>query len=290
MLISFIAEAQELNKLTGVVLNMYSKAPLPEVPIYIDETGDTLYTDEQGYFEVNAPFRHLHYVIDLEGYRQENLHQRFDSAQAYRVIYLIPSDSSESHPIEDPAHYEHIGQGTVFSTPYPEQGFGTTDFSFALEWEMMFSTRTRISRFNQLGADVVPFKFAWYGLRGEQSINPEQHFRERYFAYYVSAYLYDRWIITQRKKTTGAKGLFLDIGIGYELPLAYRYVYKTDFNNKHVTTYIHRYNEVTAMARFGFDVLSIRATYRLFDDILIGNFTEPARLKIGLDMNVSAFY
>lgn len=104
---------------------------------------------------------------------------------------------------------------------------------------------------------------------------------ERYFYWKVSIALNNRFVFVQPKEGSDLRPCFLDLSIGYNLPITYRYT-GAKKESKSVSRYITNFNDFSAMARLGFGFLSFTAEYRLTNDFK-SKFPNVPPLMLGLD-------
>lgn len=104
---------------------------------------------------------------------------------------------------------------------------------------------------------------------------------ERYFYWKVSVALNNRFVFVQPKEGNYLRPCFLDLSIGYNLPVTYRYT-GAKKESKSVSRYITNFNDFSAMARLGFGFLSFTAEYRLTNDFK-SKFPNVPPLMFGLD-------
>jgi hypothetical protein len=299
LLISFLqlqaANGQHFS-ISGKVYDSASRLPLDSAVVNIFNSARmfqaTRYTDTSGYFMVDSlpPSKYEVYVMR----RSFRVYQN-DVAVADSSHYLTPylyKENQDWHPrdsfIEDIAAEDivHAGIAVSFYNPPLNAGPGLFKSSFNTEWISCY--KTKLTRYSQLGFEFSPFKLAWHYL-DKDTINTSQIFKnEKYFAYYVNAFVFGRLFITKQKKN-GYPGLFIDLGGGYDLPIFFRYSYFPEKSHKAVVKNIHNFQEVSAMFRLGFDLVTVKATYRFFD-ILKNDFTQPPKLKIGLEIQVGDRY
>jgi hypothetical protein len=106
--------------------------------------------------------------------------------------------------------------------------------------------------------------------------------RERYTYWKLSVAFVNRIVFKQASKTKVDLPWFLDVGIGYNLPIMYRYVGIKD-DKKEINRYVSNYNDFSAIARLGFGVLSFTAEYRFTNNIKTIYPSVP-QLMLGIDI------
>lgn len=104
---------------------------------------------------------------------------------------------------------------------------------------------------------------------------------ERYFYWKVSVALNNRFVFVQPKEGNDLRPCFLDLSIGYNLPITYRYT-GAKKESKSVSRYITNFHDFSAMARLGFGFLSFTAEYRLTNDFK-SKFPNVPPFMLGLD-------
>jgi hypothetical protein len=104
---------------------------------------------------------------------------------------------------------------------------------------------------------------------------------ERYFYWKILVALNNRFVFVQSKEGNYLRPCFLDLSIGYNLPITYRYT-GAKKESKSVSRYITNFNDFSAMARIGFGFLSFTAEYRLTNDFK-SKFPNVPPLMFGLD-------
>ena len=105
---------------------------------------------------------------------------------------------------------------------------------------------------------------------------------ERFFYWKLSVAYNNRFVFIKAKERSAFRPCFLDLSIGYNLPLAYRYV-GIKKETKSVVRHIANFNDFSAMARLGFGVMAITAEYRLTNNIKPQYGTVP-NLMFGLEI------
>ena len=184
-----------------------------------------------------------------------------DSAVHKQVLlYHIHSPhASEAQALGDLAErdFMHGGFAMYFYAPPVGQEPGLYDVNMGVEW--LYSYKTKLTSYNQLGIDLIPVKLVWHSLFKDTLVTKEIFDAERYFGWYSSVFVYNR-LIMSRQRRGGFLGAFLDIGLGYEFPITYKYSYRPSRDSKYILKRLHKYNEVSAIARLGFDYYSIKAS------------------------------
>lgn len=151
---------------------------------------------------------------------------------------------------------------------------------------MYSAYKVKVSNFDQIGVEITPLSLVWHQFDTDNQGGTELKENEKYFGAYFTLGVFNRLIISKRKKT-GTLGSFLDVGIAYELPYLYRYSYLTESNHKHLIKKIHKRNEFSTWLRVGYDIFSLKASYRL-TNIMKEGFLSPPRLKIGVEFGFSS--
>jgi len=105
---------------------------------------------------------------------------------------------------------------------------------------------------------------------------------EKYFYWKIFAGLNNRFVFVQPKARKIFRPCFLDLGIGYNLPIVYRYV-AVNSDSKRVKGFISNLNDFSVTARLGFGFLSFTSSYRITDDLKKAYYNVP-RLMFGIDL------
>ena len=272
-------------RITGTIVNGDTKQPIDSAVVYLFGKGYLEYThwvtDSTGKFlfdGLGTGRYNLHFYHDT--YKSGQKMIRITDSSVYFQLYMFHVDSSGVSRVDDIAYEDNYHGGFAVNFYNPDI---SPEFKSSFNIEYIYSFKKKVTTYDQIGLDLIPIKLVWHNLNRDTTIANEKYKAERYFGYYLSAFVYNRLIINKQRKT-GFPGLFLDLGVGYEFPLYFRYMYKIDSDHKTTMSRIHRMNEFVGMARLGFDVISIKATYR-FSDIIKNNYPEPPKFKIGIEFN-----
>jgi len=103
--------------------------------------------------------------------------------------------------------------------------------------------------------------------------------RERYFSWDVLIEPTMRFS-TNNRRDYNTKGLFLEFGARYHLPLLFRHVYVAN-DKKYTTSRLHQFNNVSGLVRVGYANFALMAQYRFFDFVK-GIYPELPRLNVGI--------
>lgn len=277
-------------QISGTIVNADTKQPIDSAVIYIFGKGylkfTHIITDSTGQFQfdsLSAGRYNFHLYHDYYKTGQKMI-EITDSSVHCRLDMFHIDSSGVSH-IDDIAYEDNYHGGFAVNFYNPNIN---SEFKSSFNIEYIYSFKKKVTSFDQIGLDLIPIKLVWNKLNNDTLITTEKYKSERYFGYYLSAFAYNRFIINKQRKT-GYPGLFLDLGVGYELPLYFKYSYKPDSDNKTITGNIHKMNKFVGLVRLGFDAVSIKATYR-FLDILKDNYPEPPKFKIGIELNFPKRY
>jgi hypothetical protein len=277
----------------GRVIDGETQLPLDSVEIYCFGKGYMKYsaqiTDSHGNFSFDElPNGRYSLHVYRDDYKDATYIARIKDSSVTLDI-TIYSVRSRTQPYKNDIAEEDIYHGAfaiLFSSVKDDVAKKTIKGQLSFEWT--YSFKRKLTRFDQAGIELTPIKLYWCPLKNDTIITKEVYDKEKYFAYYISIFAYNRLFLTKQKKT-GNPGFFLDTGIGYELPAIFEYRYNDGSGHKGKQTGIHNYKEVSGLLRLGFDVFSIKATYRFFD-ILKNDFPQPPRLRIGIEFNFPERY
>lgn len=106
---------------------------------------------------------------------------------------------------------------------------------------------------------------------------------ERY-SYFDISYIFFLRFNPYNMKKDPARGLFIDAGVHYNFPMAFRHAYSVD-NIRYMTARIHKYNDFSVIGRIGFYPVSLHAEYRLSDYVRHG-FPQQPKLKAGITYHI----
>jgi hypothetical protein len=109
--------------------------------------------------------------------------------------------------------------------------------------------------------------------------------RKWYSGFCFDVALYNRVTFFDCQKYNN-KGLFIDVGVGYSLPLYYKEIRMLDRQTKIKTKCIHEYTDLYLLTRVGFKYIALTAEYNL-STFLKSAYTEAPTARIGLAFCIS---
>ena len=116
--------------------------------------------------------------------------------------------------------------------------------------------------------------------KGEFSLFPYSFKHERYYSWKFFVAFNNRFVFKQPSEKNH-QPWFLDISLGYNFPLIYRYV-AIEGSSKQMIRSISNYKDFSAMARLAFGFISFNAEYRLTNSLKT-IFPEVPHLILGID-------
>ncbi len=272
--------------LSGKVVDAHNKQPLDSTTLYMYSNLDLDYkftvTDSGGNFRFDS-LKSGTYTFNIfkKGYKSGSQTVITSKLVEEKVFELSHLDSITESP---QAHFkpdENFHGGFAINFINPDMNPDVFGSSFNLEW--LVSEKTTFSNFYKIGYEFIPLKIAYHYLNNDSIITQPVYKKEYYFALYTGLTVYNRFVFSKQKRNDHP-GLFLDFGVGYQLPYTYRYIFKDGSNKKSIIKKLHRFNEFTSFARIGFGVISIKSSYRLIDEITKNNHLNPPRFKIGIEI------
>ena len=105
---------------------------------------------------------------------------------------------------------------------------------------------------------------------------------EHYFFWKFAVALNNRFVFVKAKEGIDLRPCFLDLSIGYNLPIVFRYA-GIKRESKVVQRNITNFNDFSAMARLAFGVLCFSAEYRLTNNIKPA-FVSVPNLMLGIEI------
>lgn len=271
---------------SGVFRDKNTNEPIP--CIHVQLYGDQHYyygsTDDSGHYKIMniepgtyeiSYYHPAYYPFD---YRKMEIKSGTNYTEEVYVEKrdVVDYSSSVNNDISD------IGLEFDFFSPdiNSVNRYFISNYAAAFHMEGRFKMTNRIG----IGIKYIPIKISWNNIKTDTLFTSIPHSKERYYEVSTSLYLYTRFIISNIKKT-GKRGLFFDLGLGYNLPYLFTYDYYPEKNAKVSQKGIHNFKDLNAMFRLGYSWGSIKATYRLFD-ILNSPYIQPPRLNIGVEINL----
>lgn len=278
-------------KISGRIIDGNTEAGLDSVYLnfFIKEYKEWKWveTDPNGYFEFDSlvPGKH-NLQIRRESYKTRHMLIEITDHSITEDVKIYRKGSPVDLAVEDLAFadIQHMGFAWTFYNP-PHRSKSEL-FSSSVKFELFSAYKAKISNVNQVGIEISPLSLVWHQFDTDNQGGTELKENEKYFGAYFTLGVFHRLILSKRKKK-GTLGSFLDLGIAYELPYLFRYSYLTGTNHKHLLKNIHKRNEFSTCLRLGFDIFSLKASYRL-SNIMKAGYLSPPKLKIGVEFGFSS--
>jgi hypothetical protein len=177
---------------------------------------------------------------------------------------------------------EYMNETNIFGMYGPKKQITDTASPFKDTWMFGLSEAIfwDISRYYAPGF-TLGTNAAWTRFDKNGSLDSVIHSHERYFALNLSAAFMNRFTFYDAR-TVDNMGITLDLGIEYNYPLMFRHA-EVDGNQKLIERKIHRLNDLSVIARFGYTPVMLVVEYRILD-YLKSPYPQVPPLRIGFTL------
>jgi hypothetical protein len=276
------------SNITGVVLDYDTKTPVPCATVYISgsESESHVKTNENGQFHfADLVDTDLYIEVVHDDYRTYTNESYNITEQGENIVILMYSYNSENYKITDVADQDIFDLSFAVNFFAPPINSSDELFSKNNSFQLYnINIRFKLANKLQMGFIYNPIKLCWNALATPST----GYIKERYFGAFTGLFVYVRYIPTTIQ-STGGRGLFFDIGAGYNLPYYYAHSRFTDEYTRLSSRHIHSFNEFEAFARIGFATGAFKINYRL-TDVLKGSYVETPKLSLGIELLIPASY
>ena len=284
--------AAQTYSLSGKVIDGETQQPMADVDVRLIGGPPSIMRNTKTLDDGSFSFDNLYAVsynlyFSHLGYASHNMEVEItEEGNSPNIeVSIFRQELTEEEESKLPKSYIDYGYHSGFAVNFYSPSSIGTSAAYKSSWNMewLYSFKKRLTNFDQFGLEFG-YKLFWHTLEEDSVITPEVYQKERYGGSYITAYLYNR-IVVSGSSNPEFPGLFLDFGVGYELPITFRYNYWVNSNQRTIIRRIHNYQEFRAMARLGFGVLAIKASYR-FLDVLEEPYIQPPKIKFGIELQM----
>jgi len=236
------------------------------------------------------------YMVQI--YRNDSLYHQYEEIQlecGYKMTYHLHLDKKTSYEILEKSETDMFSTVPSYTTnttnyeyvvPYFSLGYGTKileESNYPIQHLFRISSGVfyTLPITRHLGIGYNPeLNFELILPKSNSELRANQNYRhERYFYNNLKFGFYFRFSTFDMKKRI-KKGMYIDLGANYHLPIFFRHVGLYD-NHKDVTRFIHKYNDVSLSFRIGSDKFSLYGQYRLFNFVK-DSYPQTPLLSFGI--------
>lgn len=241
-----------------------------------------IYTDSKGFCVIDCKMkRNYEIIVEDKAYHWYSKVIEIDTERIQLTCRLVSAEDDEPPlfytdlALED---YLHVGYGLNSIVP-----FNSNAFKMGFQLEEIISYKRKIGKRSQLGYEI-PLRYSRMYLQNNFQKSGIT-FRQGNYSYVSTGIsLYQRTFVTIRKEN-GMPGLFIDFGLGYEMPIAFRLYYKDEYGYRSVVKGIHNFNDFNAFMRLGYSRMALKCMYRASQPIVSTYFGLP-NWRIGVEYNL----
>jgi hypothetical protein len=236
----------------------------------------------------------------IEVYKNDSLYVEFNPVTlecGYKLTYTIDLVKKSSYQINENSEqgmFEYVNPISPdydYFYPYIQLGYGTQTletnnyslkhlFKFAAGGFLNYPITKRIA----FGINPE-CNFQYAVPRRDTSFRGNANYLYERITYLNFKYGFYFRISTFNMRQEHKGGFFLDAGANYYFPIFFRHAGIYD-NHKDITRFIHKYNDVSLLARIGTDLISAEVNYRLFNFVK-GGFEQLPILTFGINFRIA---
>ncbi|MEI6349227.1 MAG: carboxypeptidase-like regulatory domain-containing protein [Bacteroidota bacterium] len=272
------------KKVIGILKDFDTKEPIPCANVELSSNDSDLFTtththDNGSFFFENVESDNYCLAFYHSDYRSFDTCFVEASKNSDTLIIYVYSYESKSYRIKDVAKEDNFDYSILYNVYSPITNKSENQFksTFSIQFYNL-NAHIKLANKLQLGFKITPIDLTWYVLSSPDSL----YIKERYFGASGALFCYLRYIPTTTK-SLGSRGLFIDIGAGYNIPYYFSYSRFIDKYNRLSTRNIKQYNDFQAMLRFGYSWGAICATYHL-TDVMKDSYIELPKLTLGIEL------
>jgi len=184
---------------------------------------------------------------------------------------------NDSVPEEFPAYIEFV-LPFRFSFPVLEDSNYPIkrEIAFGYEYNIVMPVAKHFAIINTVGTG-----FYFYRVKDNMDVTPALNDKEGFFKWTLSEGLLFR-VSSENLKTAPVFGWYLDLGAVYHFPLLFTYKYKLD-HTRTATNKIHKYTDVSLMAKFGYAPFGLFVEYNPFSYVK-DPYPQMPKLRFGVSI------
>lgn len=273
------------NKISGQIHNNTKEADyLVEINGKNIGYQDQLYKDNYNEFTFyDVPNGQYTISIYPEGYYYYDTTFTINNQDLNFDVYLIENpDTFELY--QNDYFYDPVNFTFGFDFLSYSAGGDKDLFKPGFSVDYAIELRFPLSRKMQLGIRWDFIKLSWMNMKDDSVSLSATFDKQRYFEVSTALAVYLRYSFS-KEVSYNNRGAFCDLGFGYTLPYLFEYRNYQENDTYTAMQHIRKFNEIGGFMRIGYDLIALKAAYRI-TDIMKDDLPEPPKMTLGIQLMI----